>query len=180
MSDDMSSFEKACRDLGITPPASVKVDIQMRDKEGNLVDEVKRDYKRDLLIDERLLSEMLIVQPMIYAYYSGMLAKARNLEQMFDNELRRILAQTTIDVKAWLAGEGAKPTNPIIEAYVEVDEKVVKAREDLAEAKTWVDKLKTAVDALYHKRECISQLSNNRRKEMEMDMQRRVMRSGVE
>lgn len=182
MSEDLNnSVAKACSDLGITVPQLDDIFIELYDKKKNVIDVLSRDFKKDLVVDERLIDQMLITLPMIFAYYSTMLSKARSLERMFENELKRTIALVTISTRGWLMGEGnAKPTVGVIDSYVETDQAVIEARDNLAKANEWVDMIKTAVDALYHKRECVNQLANNRRKEMEVQMQRRTFRSGVE
>jgi len=127
-----------------------------------------RDVNDDLKIDPENLDGALIQQPALFAYYASMTQKANLLlaQAQFDYDKR--VAEHIRAAREELSGDGSKRvTDKQIQAVIDSQPIILAAKHKVLELEHQSQLIWTLVKALEHKRECLMQLCNNRRKEME-------------
>jgi hypothetical protein len=119
-------------------------------------EEILQSVQRDVAINRYKLEEECAKQSTLYLYYSDLLADAKAEEDAADDALDTVLGEVEIQLRDH-PPEGIKVTDSTIKALVSSDERIVKAKERLRDAKAWRYKLEGVVNALGHKK---SQLDN--------------------
>lgn len=141
------------------PQIQIKIEI-----EGKAID---RDINQDLRIDPENLDEALVKQPALFAYYASLtqqtnllLAKAR-----FDYDKK--MAEHLREAREELSGSHVRVTDKQLQAVIDTQPVILAAKKRVLELEHQSQLMWAIVKALEHKRECLMQLCNNRRKEME-------------
>lgn len=113
------------------------------------------DYYDDLAFNPENLGEEWQKQPILYSRYADLAAEAELEYNKAVERKKTIRSQIWLDVaKAGegLLGDGVKPTEKNVEAYMRQAPKYIKAKEAELEAKRVMDVLKNAVFAFHQRK----------------------------
>lgn len=121
----------------------------MKDKELN--------FEQDLSIDKYKLDQECITHSQLYYRYSEKAAEAKNQVGILSDNLKLVMGEVNIEIRAKLAKDEVKITEALVNAEVEKSKKVTEAREELREAELNLARLQAGVSAFEHRK---SQLDN--------------------
>lgn len=113
------------------------------------------DYYADLEFNPENLGEEWQKQPILYSRYADLAAEAELAYNKAVEYKKTVRSQIWLDVvKAGegLLGDGVKPTEKNVEAYMRQAPKYIKAKEAELEAKRVMDVLKNAVFAFHQRK----------------------------
>ena len=113
------------------------------------------DYYADLAFNPENLGEEWQKQPILYSRYADLAAEAELAYNKAVEYKKTVRSQIWLDVvKAGegLLGDGVKPTEKNVEAYMRQAPKYIKAKEAELEAKRVMDVLKNAVFAFHQRK----------------------------
>lgn len=113
------------------------------------------DYYADLEFNPENLGEEWQKQPILYSRYADLAAEAELAYNKAVEHKKTVRSQIWLDVaKAGegLLGDGVKPTEKNVEAYMRQAPKYIKAKEAELEAKRIMDVLKNAVFAFHQRK----------------------------
>ena len=113
------------------------------------------DYYDDLAFNPENLGEEWQKQPILYSRYADLAAEAELAYNKAVEHKKTVRSQIWLDVvKAGegLLGDGVKPTEKNVEAYMRQAPKYIKAKEAELEAKRVMDVLKNAVFAFHQRK----------------------------
>lgn len=113
------------------------------------------DYYDDLAFNPENLGEEWQRQPILYSRYADLAAEAEMAYNKAVEYKKTVRSQIWLDVvKAGegLLGDGVKPTEKNVEAYMRQAPKYIKAKEAELEAKRVMDVLKNAVFAFHQRK----------------------------
>lgn len=113
------------------------------------------DYYEDLKFNPQNLGEEWQKQPLLYSRYADLAADAELAYNKAVEHKKTVRSQITLEVaKAGekLLGDGVKPTEKNVEAYMRQTPKYIKAKEAELEAKRVMDVLKNAVFAFHQRK----------------------------
>lgn len=119
------------------------------------VSERDLDYYEDLQFNPENLGEEWQKQPVLYSRYADLAAEAELQYNRAVEHKKTVRSQIWLEVaKAGekLLGEGVKPTEKNVEAYMRQAPKYIKAKEAEMEAKHIMDVLKNAVFAFHQRK----------------------------
>tara|TARA_R110000765_G_scaffold210431_1_gene315628 strand:- start:341 stop:760 length:420 start_codon:yes stop_codon:yes gene_type:complete len=126
---------------------------------------IKNLIPQILELDEGNIDTKLREQPSIYTLFAAMHAEAIHAQTKFDLLLEETIARKQIAAKV---STTKKLTVADMEAIIGCDEEVKDCREDSAEATYKVNLLKGVLRGLEHQKDCLIQISANKRKEKDL------------
>lgn len=128
---------------------------------------IRREVNDDLRLDPTNLDDALIKQPAVYAYYSSLTQKANLLAAQAKFEYEKAVAEYTKTAREELATSNSRVTDKQIGAIIDSQPEILAKKKLMIMAEHNAEMLWSIVKALEHRKECLMQLCNNRRKEME-------------
>ena len=115
-------------------------------------------------IDDQLMS-----QSSEYAYYNGLLSKARRDLSRLTKDLETLTANSAKNRRQELAQGGKKITDKSIELFVAALPEVDELKAQIIDLEYKHNLLKALVQALQHRKDCLIQLSANNRAEVQLN-----------
>lgn len=116
-------------------------------------------------IDALRVEKELTTQPKLFSYYAGLFETAKKDVEKLEIELTQAVARAKIDAATSLKSSGVRPTAALLETHAETDPDVVELTENLTNVKYKMGLLKSLMQALSHKKDCLVQISANQRAE---------------
>lgn len=125
----------------------------------------------DLFLDPERITDQLLRQPGQYAYYAGLLARAKERVEQDKLTLDLAISAAQQDIrKNWeVLFPTEKMTEKLVDAKVSMEDAVVKAQTQRISSKRKEEDLRAIVEALRHRKEMIITYSADRRAEQDMD-----------
>jgi len=107
----------------------------------------------------------LLHQARIYSSYAGLLEHAKKECGNLEIELIRCQTNARIEARESCEAKKIKATVAIMDSFVNSDESCIKLTKKLVELKEKEGLLKSLVNALSHRKDCLIQLSTHQRNE---------------
>ena len=107
----------------------------------------------------------LLHQARIYSSYAGLLEHAKKECGNLEIELNVCQHTARIVAKEECEAKGTRPTVAVLDSFVNSDESCIKLTKKLVELKEKEGLLKSLVNALSHRKDCLIQLSTHQRNE---------------
>lgn len=121
----------------------------------------------DTSFTEATLDDNMILQSSLLAHYGQQSAKAQHQVDRMKHRLEITEAKSAKALRDEAAEEGKKITEKALEQELALTPAVVRAKRMLNEAKMIAETIKTAVEAIRHKRDMMIQIAAQRRSEFE-------------
>ena len=115
------------------------------------------DFQKDLSINKYKLDEECLSHSSRYAYYAEACAVAKSAVSKAGDNLKFVTAEANLRIRKTYADNGQKFTEAVIASELEIDNLVIKARDELREAEEIYGRLQVAVNAMDARR---SELDN--------------------
>tara|TARA_R100001143_G_C3298001_1_gene104291 strand:+ start:115 stop:564 length:450 start_codon:yes stop_codon:yes gene_type:complete len=116
-------------------------------------------------INEVQIDDELSKQATLFSYYSGLYEYAKRDSEITEVELTKCQAEARIKGQAECEAAGTRPTVAVLDSFVNTDEFCAKITLSLIETKYKLGLLKSLMQSLSHKKDCLIQLSANQRDE---------------
>lgn len=116
-------------------------------------------------IDPRSVEEELTNQPKLFSYYAGLFETSKKDVEKTEIDLTQAVARAKMSAATALKSTGVRPTAALLETHAETDDDVVALTEELNKLKYKSGLLKSLMQALTHKKDCLVQISANQRAE---------------
>lgn len=111
------------------------------------------------------IDDELSKQATVFSYYAGLFEYAKKECEVLEIELTQCQADARIQGQERCEATGVRPTVAVLDSYVNSDESCTKITLSLAEAKYKLGLLKSLMQSLSHKKDCLVQISANQRTE---------------
>lgn len=116
-------------------------------------------------IDALRVESELTSQPKLFSYYAGLFETAKKDVEKLEVSLTQAVANAKMEATDALKAEGVRPTGALLETHAESDSRVVSLNEELTTVKYKMGLLRSLMQALSHKKDCLVQISANQRAE---------------
>lgn len=117
------------------------------------------NYKEDIVINQNNLEDELVNQPFLYMRYAERHAQYIQKKSHVEEYIRILKAQLFAEAKDdWRSIWGHKPTEYEIKGWVETNDKLCKARNDLIEVEYKVNMYSSILQALMQRKSVLSSL----------------------
>jgi len=116
-------------------------------------------YKDDIAINQNNLEEELVNQPFLYMQYAEKYAKHIQKRDYIEEFIRVLKAQLFSEAKDdWKSIWGHKPTETEIKCWIDTNERLCKAKEDLIQAEYNVNMYSSILQAFVQRKSILSSL----------------------
>lgn len=136
---------------------------------------VNLNPQEDLNLDPDDLDEALVRHPSIYARYAYLLQKANLLAADAKFQYEKSVSEHLNSARKELSEGSKRVTDKQLTALIDSQPVILSLKHKWIELDNQSSVLHSFVRALEHKKECLMQLCNNRRKEMDQFGNNRVM-----
>lgn len=126
-----------------------------------------RNVGEDMKLDPDDLDKALIEHPAIYAYYASIGQKANLIAADAKFQYEKAIAEHSKVAREELSGGTKRATDKQIAAIIESQPLVLALKRTMIKKESESRTLWGFLKALEHKKDCLMQLCNNKRKEME-------------
>jgi hypothetical protein len=131
-------------------------------------DEYLTISKKYLQIDDSDIETTLMNHSAIYAYFAALLSYAKKIRDeksiKLDKEESEVMKERAMELKA----SGQKATQSSLNSYVLSVPELVLVRQELADADSKYSLAKSLLNALDHQKDCLVQISANKRAEAKL------------
>ena len=128
----------------------------------NLNWELYIDLSEDLTkINSMRIDDELSKQATVFSYYSGLYEHAKRDSEITEVELTKCQAEARIRGQAECEATGTRATVAVLDSFVNTDESCAKITLSLVETKYKLGLLKSLMQSLSHKKDCLIQLNFN-------------------
>lgn len=115
--------------------------------------EVRQEH---LVLDRAHLEQAILNQASWFDLYASECSRQQNVVDRLKNRLEYVSAQKKIEIRAQAAAAGGKaPTQDQVDCSLIVDPEVQGIKEQILDAEEYLGQLKSAVEAMRHKRDSI-------------------------
>ena len=123
------------------------------------------ELKRDLTFSDVNITDAMMQQPALFAYYGTKAAEAERQVQDFERVLEETEAKLDKKIRIALLNEGVKITEAMIEKEIKRHPVYIQVNKALIEAREIAAKLKIATEAFRHRRDMLIQVGATHREE---------------
>lgn len=131
-------------------------------------EKVKALLPKILQIDEGNFEQKLVEQPSTYTLFATLHAEAIKSETESDILLENYIAEKKVQVREQGSSSQKRMTADAVEAIISSDDKVQALKTNCCDATYKVNLLKGVLKGLDHQKDCLIQVSANKRKEKDL------------
>jgi len=124
--------------------------------------------KKYLQINDDAIESTLMNHSAIYAYFASLLSYAKRVRDESSIELDKKESEVREKRRADLELVGEKVTQGALNSYVLSVPNLIKAKQELADADSKYSLAKSLINALDHQKDCLVQISANKRAEAKL------------